>query len=171
MIPLTRLLPFAQVTQEGDLDTRVQIVAVIVTVLMLGLVLELVRRRRLIERYALIWMFAALAMVVLAVWRGGLDSVGNLIGVADPVNGIFLIAFAVVFSLLLNFSVAISRLSEETKILAQTVSRLDAELRELRGEGPTANGSADLDEGKGEREGSAGEQPGQAPVEPESGAQ
>ncbi|MGB2852134.1 MAG: hypothetical protein WBC01_10755, partial [Solirubrobacterales bacterium] len=41
---------------------------------------------------------------------------------------------------LLNFSVAISRLSEETKILAQTVSRLDAELRELRGEGPAANG-------------------------------
>ncbi len=128
------------VTDNGDLSSTVQIVAVIVTVLLLAFVLELVRRRRLVERYALIWITAALAMVVLAVWRGGLDFFGNLIGVADPVNGIFLIAFAVVFALLLNFSVAISRLSEETKILAQTVSRLDAEIRELRGEGPTANG-------------------------------
>ncbi len=133
--------PLAQfVTDSGDLSNTVQVVAVIVTVLMLGLVLELVRRRRLVERYALIWIVAALGMVVLAVWRGGLDFFGDLIGVADPVNGIFLIAFAVVFALLLNFSVAISRLSEETKILAQTVSRLDAENRELRGEGPTANG-------------------------------
>jgi hypothetical protein len=79
-------------------------------------------------------------MVVLAVWRGGLDFFGDLIGVADPVNGIFLIAFAVVFALLLNFSVAISRLSEETKILAQTVSRLDAEIRALRGQGAAQNG-------------------------------
>lgn len=131
----------AQSSDSGDLSGTVQVVAAIVTVLLLGLVLELVRRRRLVERYALIWIFAALAMVVLAVWRGGLDWVGDRIGVADPVNGIFLIAFAVVFALLLNFSVAVSRLSEETKILAQTVSRLDAELRALRGEGARGNGS------------------------------
>lgn len=123
-----------------DLSNTVQIVAVIATILMLMLVLELVRRRRLVERYALIWIFAALAMVVLAVWRQGLDVVSGWIGVDDPVNGIFLIAFAVVFALLLNFSVAISRLSEETKILAQLSARLDAEVRSLKGERAAANG-------------------------------
>ncbi len=132
-----------------DLSNTVQIVAVIATILMLMLVLELVRRRRLVERYALIWIFAALAMVVLAVWRQGLDVVSGWIGVDDPVNGIFLIAFAVVFALLLNFSVAISRLSEETKILAQLSARLDAEVRRLKGERAAANGdggaSADRD--------------------------
>jgi hypothetical protein len=154
----------AQTSDSGDLSGTVQLVAVVVTVLLLGLVVELVRRRRLVERYALIWIFAALAMVLLAVWRGGLDWVGDRIGVADPVNGIFLIAFAVVFALLLNFSVAVSRLSEETKILAQTVSRLDAELRALRGEGARGNGSSS---GGAETEQGARE----APVEAEEPTQ
>lgn len=152
------------VDDTGDLSSKVQIVAVIVTVLLLGFVLELVRRRRLIERYALLWIGAALAMVVLAVWRGGLNFFGDLIGVADPVNGIFLIAFAVVFALLLHFSVAISRLSEETKILAQTVSRLDAENRELRGRGPRTNGH-------GPDRRSADEQAGEPPVGAEEGGE
>jgi hypothetical protein len=161
---IASLSQLAQSTDPGDLSGTVQVVAVVVTVLLLGLVLELVRRRRLVERYALIWIFAALAMVVLAVWRGGLDWIGDRIGVADPVNGIFLIAFAVVFGLLLNFSVAVSRLSEETKILAQTVSRLDAELRALRGEGSRGNGAAS---GGAEAE----EGTGKPPVEAEQRAQ
>jgi hypothetical protein len=146
------------VDDSGDLSSKVQVVAVIVTVLMLAFVLELVRRRRLVERYALLWIVAALALVVLAVWRGGLNFFGELIGVADPVNGIFLIAFGAVFALLLNFSVAISRLSEETKILAQTVSRLDAELRALRGGSSGRNGDR-----------SAGDQADEVPVAGEEG--
>lgn len=132
--PASALGTLAQIVNEdGDLSARVQVVAVIVTVLLLLLVIELVRRRRLVERYALLWMVAAVALVVLAVWRGGLNVVAEgALGVADPVNGIFLIAFAVVFGLLLHFSVAISRLSEETKILAQEAARLEAEVRRLR---------------------------------------
>lgn len=118
---------------EAQLDTRIQIVAVIATALAFLLVLELVRRRRLVERYALLWMVAAAALVVLAVWRDALRIVADAIGVADPANAIFLLAFAVVLTLLLHFSIATSRLSDETKILAQEVARLDGELRAARG--------------------------------------
>jgi hypothetical protein len=134
------IAPLAQVQENIDLPGNVQVIAVVVTVLLLGLVLELVRRRRLVERYALIWIVASIGLVILAVWRQGLGVIGDLVGVASPVNAIFLVAFAVVYGLLLNFSVAISRLSEETKILAQLVSRLDAELRPLQRERATRNG-------------------------------
>lgn len=117
---------------ESGLDTRIQIVAVIATAIALLVVLELVRRRRLVERYALLWMLAAVGLLVLAVWRDGLDLVADLIGVADPANAIFLIGFAVFLTLMLHFSVAVSRLSDETKILAQEVARLDEELRSMR---------------------------------------
>lgn len=113
----------------GDVGTRVQIVAVIVTAIILGTVLELVRRRRLVERYALLWMLAAVALLVLAIWRGALGELADLIGVISPPNALFLIALGVIFVLLLHFSIATSRLSEETKILAQEVARLDAEAR------------------------------------------
>jgi hypothetical protein len=138
---------------ETGLDTRIQIVAVIVTAIAFLIILELVRRRRLVERYALLWMLAGAALLVLAVWRDLLEIVADAIGVADPVNAIFLLAFGVVFGLLLHFSVANSRLSDETKILAQEVARLDEELRVLRagaanGDGaePAADGAEALAE-------------------------
>jgi hypothetical protein len=124
---------------EGGLDTRVQIVAILVTVLLFALVLELVRRRRLVERYALLWMVAAFALLVLAIWRDLLEIGSDALGIAVPANALFLVAFAVIFVLLLHFSVATSRLGDETKILAQEVARLDEELRSMRA--GSANGA------------------------------
>lgn len=116
----------------GHLDNKVRIAAVIVTAIMLGIVLELVRRRRLVERYALLWMIVALALLVLAIWNQLLDTASSAIGVEFPPNVLFVAAFAVAFLLLLHFSVITTRLSEETKILAQEVARLDSEARAAR---------------------------------------
>ncbi len=126
---MIQLLPLAVRSEVG---TKAQIVAVIVAGIFLGVVLELVRRRRLVERYALLWMLGAVALVVLAIWRGALGELADLIGVISPPNALFLIALGVIFVLLLHFSIATSRLSEETKILAQEVARLDAEARVAR---------------------------------------
>ena len=134
----------------GEVSKRAQIFAVIGTVLFLALVVELVRRRKLVERYALLWMLVALFGVVLAVWNDALNSIAEATGIQSPTNGLFLLGLVAIVAMLLNFSAAISRLSEETKILAQTASRLDAEIRELRGEGPPArngNGNGATAEG------------------------
>lgn len=126
----------------GSISTRVQLVAVIVAIVLLAFVLELVRRRQLVERYALIWMMATLALVVLAIWRGLLGELADLLGIASPVNALFLVALGVTFLLLLHFSVVSSRLSEETKILAQELARVQQELRAARGNTPAQNGDA-----------------------------
>jgi hypothetical protein len=112
----------------GEISTRAQIIAVIVTFGIFLFVLELVRRRRLVERYALLWMTAALVLLILAIWTDGLDVLGNAMGIEEPANAIFILAFGVAFLLLLNFSVVSSRLSEETKILAQEVASLEERL-------------------------------------------
>ena len=54
---------------------RIQIVAIVGAAALLLLVLELVRRRRLLERYALLWLFSAVVLIVLALWRGPLARV------------------------------------------------------------------------------------------------
>ena len=123
-----------------EISGRVQIVAVILTAVMLGIVLELVRRRRLAERYALLWMIVAIVLLVLAVWKGLLGDASHLVGIRVPSNALFLAAIGVVFLLLLHFSVATSRLSEETKILAQEVARLEHELRAQSANGAPHNG-------------------------------
>lgn len=134
----------------SSIETKAQIVALIVTLAIFLLVLELVRRRRLAERYALLWMLAAIAMLVLAIWTDGLDVIADLMGIQEPANAIFILAIGVIFILLLHFSVAVSRLAEENKILAQESARLDQELRIARGEVAGDNGAsaaaADTDE-------------------------
>jgi hypothetical protein len=112
----------------GEISTQAQIIAVVATLAIFLFVLELVRRRRLVERYALLWMTAALALLVLAIWTDGLDVLKDLMGIEEPANAIFILAFGVAFLLLLNFSVVSSRLSEETKILAQEVAGLEERL-------------------------------------------
>jgi hypothetical protein len=158
---MSSALQFAASTEK--LDTTVRIVAVIVTALLLGVVLELVRRRLLAERYALLWMIVTLALLVLAVWTQLLNWASDLVGIQVPANFLFLAAFGVGFVLLLHFSVATSRLSEETKILGQEVARLDAELRarSANGAAPTdALAAAPAEDGEHER-----------PVSPQSGSQ
>ncbi len=117
---------------SAGIETKAQIIALVVTFAIFLFVLDLVRRRRLSERYAIIWMVAALSLLVLSIWTGGLDAIADLMGIQEPANAIFIIAFAVGFLLLLNFSVVSSRLGEETKVLAQEVARLEQELRHER---------------------------------------
>jgi len=114
------------------MDSRIQAIAVVVTAVLLFLVFELVRRRRLQERYALLWLLSAVVLLVLAAWSGLLEQVADLVGIATPSNALFVVGFAFVLTLLLHFSLAVSRLTDETKILAQQVARLDAELRDAR---------------------------------------
>jgi len=114
------------------LGVKPQRIAVVVTLIFLVLVIELVRRRRLVERYALLWISASLVLVVLAVWNGALNWIADRLGILSPPNALFLIGVGALFVLALHFSVAFSRLSEETKILAQEVARLDREQRRIR---------------------------------------
>jgi hypothetical protein len=129
----------------SGLDTKIQLIALAITLLIFIVILDLVRRRRLVERYALLWIFAGFALVVLAVWRDLLEAGAELLGIAYPPNALFIVAFAIAFVLLLHFSVATSRLSEETKILAQEVARLDGEVRSMRR--GAANGAGNGDPG------------------------
>jgi hypothetical protein len=82
-------------------------------------------------------MSAAFALLILAIWRDLLEIGSDFLGIAVPANALFLVAFAVIFVLLLHFSVATSRLGDETKILAQEVARLDEQQRRLRANLPS----------------------------------
>jgi hypothetical protein len=113
---------------------RIQFVSTVAAVLLLLTVLELVRRRRLLERYALLWLLAATVVLVLAVWREALVKLANLFGIVSAPNALFFIAIAFVLLLLLHFSAALSRLSDQSKVLAQRLALLDARLDEVAGE-------------------------------------
>ena len=117
------------------MELRIQVVAILASAGLLLLILELVRRRRLLERYALLWLLSAWVLLVLAIFRDLLETVAKAIGVFYPPNALFLIAFAFVMVLLLHFSIAVSRLSDQSKVLAQRLALLE-ERQERSDEAP-----------------------------------
>jgi hypothetical protein len=110
------------------MEPRVQLVAILGSLALLLVVLELVRRRRLLERYALLWLFSAVALIALAAFQPLLNEIASLIGIEYPPSALFLIAFGFVLLLLLHFSVAVSRLSDQSKVLAQRLAIMEERL-------------------------------------------
>jgi hypothetical protein len=113
--------------------SRLQILAIVVTGGLFALVFELVRQRRLLERYALLWLFSSAVLLGLSIWRGALEELASAVGIFYAPSALFAVAFGFVLVLLLHFSLVISRLAEQTKVLAQRVGLLQHEVDELRG--------------------------------------
>jgi hypothetical protein len=108
-----------------SLDARAQLVAIIGSALLFVFLLELLRRRRLAEPYAILWLLASVVLLVLSIWNDLLDEVADAVGIRTPANALFAVAFGFILALLLSFSVVLSRLSRENKILAQELARLN----------------------------------------------
>jgi hypothetical protein len=137
------LLLAARTTATAATLQRVAVVAFAVVVF--GLVFELVRRRALLERYALLWLLAAVVLVVLAAWRGLLTSISSDLHIYTPVNALFAAGFVFVVALLLHFSMVISRLSEQNKALAQRLALLDERVDQARTGHPPENAAEPVD--------------------------
>jgi hypothetical protein len=127
------------------MELRLQIVAIVGALALLVLVLELVRRRALMERYALLWLFSSVVILVLAVWSDALTLMARQLGILSAPNALFFVALAFVLLLLLHFSAAMSRLTDQTKVLAQRQAILEQRLSEVEGERARAEGEAPRD--------------------------
>ncbi len=126
------------------MQARIQLVAIVGAATLLLTVLEMVRRRQLMERYALLWLLSAAVLLALAIWSGALASISHAIGVIYPPNALFFIGMGFILLLLLHFSSAVSRLSNQSETLAQRQALLQERLR--RREHPTGDPQAEVAE-------------------------
>jgi hypothetical protein len=115
------------------MELRLQIVSIGATLALFLLVFELVRRRRLMERYALLWLFSTVVLLGLAVWKHLLEEVASAIGIFYAPSALFVVAFGFILAILLHFSLVISRLADQTKVLAQRVGLLQQRLDLVEG--------------------------------------
>jgi hypothetical protein len=116
---------------------KISIAATIASVLLLLVVLELIRGRRLKERYALLWIATGLVLLVLSAWRGGLTTVAGWFGVATyPPAILFAVATLFIIAVLLHYSTVLSSLSDHNTLLAQRVALLEQRLDRVEGKDP-----------------------------------
>ncbi len=110
---------------------RVSVIGAVASILLLVVVLELIRSRRLRERYALLWLATGLVLLALSIWRDGLNTMATWAGVKGyPPAVLFAVGLFFIIVVLLHYSTVISKLSDQNAVLAQRVALLEAELRE-----------------------------------------
>jgi hypothetical protein len=107
---------------------RISVFAALAAATLLLVILELIRRRRLQERYALLWLLTAVVIFALAVWRDGLGALADLVGISYPPSALFVFGSFFILVVLLHYSTVISKLSDQNRILAQRLALLERKL-------------------------------------------
>jgi hypothetical protein len=110
---------------------KVSLAATAASVILVLVVFELIRSRRLREQYALLWLATGIVLVILSAWRGGLNTIAGWLGVRGyPPAVLFAVGLMFVILVLLHYSTVISRLADQNVVLAQKLALLETKLRE-----------------------------------------
>ncbi|HZP72234.1 MAG TPA: DUF2304 family protein [Gaiellaceae bacterium] len=117
------------VLATGQTPLTISIAAAVASLLLLLVVFELIRSRRLRERYALLWLLTGLVLLALSLWRGGLNTMAGWFGVQTyPPAVLFAVALLFVLAVLLHYSTVISKLADQNVVLAQRLALVELEL-------------------------------------------
>jgi len=109
--------------------SKVQIFSLVVSIISALVIFQLIRKKKLKEQYSLLWFLTVVVMLVLALWEGLLYRISSLLGIAVPSNALFMLALLFMFFMSLHFSMLVSRLTDQTKMLAQRLALLDRDIR------------------------------------------
>jgi len=118
-----------------SLTAQTRILAAILALAFMLLILDLIRRDKLQERYSVVWFVAGLGMLVGAAFPGLLSIVADVMGVRDTNVALFSIVLLLLLGLALNFSVIMSRQAAQITRLAQ-----ERALDKARQQGASGNG-------------------------------
>lgn len=106
------------------MNSEIQIVSVAIAVLVILVVAQLIRARKLREEYAILWFAVSIVLFAFAAKRDLLDRLAGAFGIAYPPSLLLLGTILMGFFLSLHFSISLSRLAEQNKRLAQEIAIL-----------------------------------------------
>ena len=118
------------------LTPQARLLAAAIAIVFMVMILELIRRHRLQERYSVIWFVAGLGMLAGAAFPGLLEVVADVMGVRDTNVALFSLVLLLLLGLALNFSVIVSRQADQITRLAQ-----ERALESARENGASADGA------------------------------
>ena len=114
-----------------------RVVIICVAAFLVLVILELVRKRKLREEYSWLWLLAGLGIAVASLIPfEGLQLIARAMGSEYPTAAMFFLGFVALIFLSLQFSVRLSRMTEQIKNLGQKVALLEASLQDIQGDPP-----------------------------------
>jgi hypothetical protein len=123
--------------------TRAQVIAALVALLLVLVILELVRRRKLSEEFSLLWVVASAGAVVLGVWGGLLPALTRALGAVYGTSTLFFFGILFVLVVLVYYAVKLTALTQEVRRLAQEAALLRLRLEQVEGGRPPSSRGGD----------------------------
>ena len=114
------------------MSLNLQIVAVLFLLAILVSIIYILRKGRIAIKYALVWFFAALMLLIFVIFPGLMNSLTNLLGFEVGSNMIFAGLIAMLIFINIALTVIVSGQSSKIRLLIQEVSMLKAKIDEKR---------------------------------------
>lgn len=111
---------------------KVQALAVLASLGLLAFILYLIRKGRLREEHALLWLMAGFCILVLSAWRGSLTAIAHLLDIGYAPSLLFAVSMVFTLLILLAHTAVLSSLSSHTRDLAQHLSILEWQIQHLQ---------------------------------------
>ncbi|MBW1735040.1 MAG: DUF2304 domain-containing protein, partial [Deltaproteobacteria bacterium] len=116
-----------------NIDTNIiQYVSILGSLVFIGLIVMLIRNKKIKEEFAILWLFFGLVFLFLSVWRGSLEIIARILGIAYAPAAIFLILIIAIISILIHLSLITSRLTDQARIMTQELGLLKMEMDAMK---------------------------------------
>lgn len=112
------------------MSVKLQILIIVVILLAMLYIIDHVRKKSIDFRYALLWLFVCICVLVLAVFPKLLTTISGLLGIASPVNMLFFFGFCLSIVIIFTLSIALSNLADKVKKLSQEIAIIRKDMYE-----------------------------------------
>lgn len=113
------------------MPTVQKLIAVTLSILLLIFIIELIRRRHLKERYALLWLATGIVLLILSVNTNLLFYISRFLGIAVASNALFFLSILFLVLIVLSLTIVVSNLSKKNVRITQEFAILSRKLEEL----------------------------------------
>jgi len=123
---------------------RLKIIAACIGIALFICIIEMVRRRKLREEYAWLWLLTGVTIVALSFWYDLLVFIGEVLGDIMPSAALFFLGLIFLLLISLRQSITISALTDQVKMLSQEIALLKAEKKKGRDTGTRPSSAGEI---------------------------
>lgn len=114
------------------MSTVQYVLGIVAALLTFGIVIEMLRRRRLRERHAGWWLVAGFLALVISVFPQLLDAAATVLGFDAPVNLVFFVSLLILFLVALQHSSELTQLESHNRAIVERLVILELKTETLR---------------------------------------
>lgn len=116
------------------MNIRIQVIIAVLIVIVLCVIINMIRKKSLELRYALAWLFVGSGVLILDLFPGLMSWLAKLLGIASPINMLFFLGFCFSLGIVFVLTLAVSRMSNRIKELAQELALYKKEVEKSKNE-------------------------------------